>query len=52
MENMICLLALVYREGVQAYKDKVYCFECPYEGVSEQYKEAWEKGWWDAWYED
>lgn len=46
------LLQIAHKEGYQAYLDKVYCMDCPYEGVSLSLKESWENGWWDGFYEE
>ena len=41
---------IAYREGVESYNHKIYVMQNPYEGVSETLEEAWEEGWWDAFY--
>lgn len=41
-------LTIAFKEGWQAYFDRVLCFENPYEGVSDDLYYRWDDGWWDA----
>ena len=45
-------LDLVYKEGIQWYRDGLYCTDNPYYGVSQDLADSFDNGWWDAWYGD
>lgn len=45
-------LDIVYKEGIQWYRDGLYYTDNPYYGVSKVLADRFDEGFWDAWYGD
>lgn len=43
---------IAYDEGYEAYVDKFYAMDNPYDGVHQLLSDMWSEGWWDAFYEE
>lgn len=43
---------LVYKEGYDAFFDKLTPLDNPYEGVNQDLQKIWYDAWWDGFYQD
>lgn len=45
-------MVIAYKEGWQAFIDGIIITHNPYDGVMTKLRNAWEEGWFDAFYSD